>query len=452
SSMLDRHLRPRSGLNQVSIRSRTVHIDRTAALPLSNLPFTVSITGEFDPAAASQALTDLIERHRTLRTRYPDVDGAPVQVIEQDSAAVAANLDVVDFDDAEVLQILEHPFDVRTEFPIRARLFAVAPDHHVLACAVHHIAADGWSLGLLASDFVLAYHARMAGSAPSWPELPLQYADYSVWASDRDVSADIDFWRAELAGVPSGTELPLDRPRTQEWDFSGARTSLRFDAPATEKVTELAQRCGTGRFTVLRAALLILLAEATDSTDVVVGTPVAGRDDPRLEQLVGTFTNTVAIRTDIASAATVDDVVQAARGSELRAFDHASVPFEDVVADLAPDTAAGQHPIFQVAMSLDVFAAATLDLGDTRVEITPRPIDIAKCDLHLHVTERRDDQGMAIGIDVDIVYPTTLFDAKTVVALGRNLEQIVHAMVAEPDSAWRSLAALDPSMQLLHNV
>ncbi|MDV7991728.1 MULTISPECIES: amino acid adenylation domain-containing protein [unclassified Rhodococcus (in: high G+C Gram-positive bacteria)] len=453
---LQHNSRPEQGMSQgviaIPLAPQQRHIDRSAALPLSNLPFTVSITGEFDPAAASQALTDLIERHRTLRTRYPDVDGIPVQVIEQDSAGVAPNLDVLDFDAPSVTETLEHPLDVRTEFPIRARLFALAPDHHVLACAVHHIAADGWSLGLLASDFVLAYHARMAGSAPSWPELLLQYADYSVWAVDRDVSADIDFWRAELAGVPSGTELPLDRPRPQEWDFSGARTSLRFDAPATEKMTELAQRCGTGRFTVLRAALLILLAEVTDSTDIVVGTPVAGRDDPRLEQLVGTFTNTVAIRTDIASATTVEDVVQAARGSELRAFDHASVPFEDVVADLASDTVAGQHPIFQVALSLDVFTAATLDLGDTRVEITPRPIDIAKCDLHLHVTERRDDQGKAIGIDVDIVYPTTLFDANTVVALGRNLEQIVHAMVAEPDSAWRSLAALDPSMQLLHIV
>ncbi|MGB2722166.1 MAG: amino acid adenylation domain-containing protein [Rhodococcus sp. (in: high G+C Gram-positive bacteria)] len=464
---LQQNSRPERGMSQavaaIPLAPQQRHIDRSAQLPLSNLPFTVAISGEFHAAAASQALTDLIERHSTLRTRYPDLDGVPAQVVESDSAAVTPNLDVVDFDDAAVTQTLQHPFDVRTEFPIRARLFAVAPDHHVLACAVHHIAADGWSLGLLASDFVLAYQTRMAGSAPSWSELPLQYADYSVWAADRDVSADIEFWRAELAGVPNSTGLPLDRPRTQEWDFSGARTSLRFDAPATEKMTDLAQRCGTGRFTVLRAALLILLAEVTDSTDIVVGTPVAGRDDPRLEQVVGTFTNTVAIRTDIASASTVDDVVQAARASELRAFDHAAVPFEDVVAAIAPDSTDARHPIFQVALSLDVFTAATLELGDTRVEITPRPIDIAKCDLHLHVTERRDDQGKtgvepaerprgAICTEIDIVYPTALFDANTVVALGRSLEQVVYAMVAEPDSAWRDLAALDPSMQLLHNV
>jgi amino acid adenylation domain-containing protein len=453
---LQQNSRPERGMSQgvtaIPLAPQQRHIDRSARLPSYNLPFTVTMSGEFHAAAASQALTDLIDRHSTLRTRYPDVDGAPAQVVEPDSAAVATNLDVVDFDDAAVTYTLERPFDMRTEFPIRARLFAVAPDRHVLACAVHHSAADGWSLGLLASDFVVAYHARIAGTAPSWPELPLQYADYSVWAADRDVSADIEFWHAELAGVPSLTELPLDRPRAREWDFSGARTSLRFDAHATERMSDLAQRCGTGRFTVLRAALLILLVEATECTDLVVGTPVAGRDDPRLEQVVGTFTNTVAIRTDIAAATTVDDVVQASRFSELRAFDHASVPFEDVVADLAAESAEARHPIFQVALSWDVFSAATVDVGNVRFETTPRPIDIAKCDLHFHVTEHRDSEGKSIETAVDIVYPTALFDANTVVALGERLEQIVHAMVAQPDSTWRSLAALEPSAQLLHGV
>ncbi|MDV6261081.1 amino acid adenylation domain-containing protein [Rhodococcoides yunnanense] len=451
----EKNSRPERGMADgvvVPLAPQQRHIDRSARLPLYNLPFTVTISGEFHSAAASQAMTDLIDRHSTLRTRYPDVDGVPVQVVEPDSASAVSNLDIVDFDDAAVVQTLEHPFDVRTEFPIRARLFAVAPDHHVLACAVHHSAADGWSLGLLASDFVVAYHARIADTAPSWPELPLQYADYSVWAAGRDVSADLDFWRTELADIPSSRGLPSDRTRTQDWDFSGARMSLRFDTDTTERMTDLAQRCGTGRFTVLRAALLILLAQTTESTDIVIGTPVAGRDDPRLEQLVGTFTNTVAIRTKIAAAMTVEDVVQSARASELLAFDHASVPFEDVVADLAADSTDGRHPIFQVALSLDVFSAATVDVGDVRFEITPRPIDIAKCDLHFHVTEHRDGEGKAIETAVDIVYPTALFGANTVVALGQRLKQIVCAMVADPSSPWRALAALEPSAQLLHGV
>ncbi|WP_256993671.1 non-ribosomal peptide synthetase [Rhodococcus sp. 06-418-5] len=432
------------GVVAIPLAPQQRHIDRSARLPVSNLPFTVTISGEFHAAAASQAMTDLIDRHHTLRTHYPDVDGVSVQVVEPDSAKAVPNLDVVDFDDHAVVQTLEHPFDVRTEFPIRARLFAVAPDRHVLACAVHHSAADGWSLGLLASDFVLAYHARIAGTAPSWPELPLQYADYSVWAADRDVSADLDFWRTELADMPGSGGLPLDRPRRQEWDFTGSRTSLRFDADATERMSNLAQRCGTGRFTVLRAALLILLAGTTKSTDLVVGTPVAGRDDPRLEQLVGTFTNTVAIRTDIGSATSVEDVVQSARVSELRAFDHASVPFEDVVAHLGAQSTEARHPIFQVALSLDVFTAAAFDVGDVRFEITPRPLDIAKCDLHFHVTEHRHSEGEAIESSVDIVYPTTLFDADTALKLSRCFERIVHAMIAAPDSAWRDLLAIEP--------
>ncbi|MBY4215269.1 amino acid adenylation domain-containing protein [Rhodococcus fascians] len=448
---LQQSSRPERGMSQdvvaIPLAPQQRHIDRGAQLPLYNLPFTVTISGKFHAAAAAQALADLIDRHSTLRTRYPDVDGVPVQVVDPDSAGVAANLDVHHFEDAAVMQILEQPFDVRTEFPIRARLFAVAPDRHVLACAIHHIAADGWSLGLLASDFVVAYHARMAGTTPSWLALPLQYADYSVWAGTRDVSADLDFWRAELADIPRSRDLPLDRPRAQDWDFSGARTTLRFDAHATQRMSDLAQRCGTGRFTVLRAALLILLAETTASTDLVVGTPVVGRDDPNLEQVVGTFTTTVAIRTEIAAATTVEDVVKAARASELRAFDHATVPFEDVVTAVAGASSEARHPIFQVALSLDVFATQTLTMGDVHVEITPQPIDIAKCDLHFHVTERRDDEGKAIDTTVDIVYPTALFDENTVTELGRRFEQILTAGVAEPDSAWRN-----PTTCVLHDV
>ncbi|WP_235581633.1 non-ribosomal peptide synthetase [Rhodococcus sp. Leaf278] len=448
--------RPERGLAEgmvaIPLAPQQRHIDRSAHLPLYNLPFTVTISGRFHAAAASQAMTDLIDRHSTLRTRYPDVDGVPVQVVEPDSAMAVPTLDVVDFDDAAAVQTLEHPFDVRTEFPIRARLFAIAPDRHVLACAVHHSAADGWSLGLLASDFVLAYHARIAGTAPSWLELPLHYVDYSVWAANRDKSADLDFWRAELSDIPRSRELPLDRPRGQDWDFSGARTLLRFDADATESMSSLAQRCGTGRFTVLRAALLLLLAQTTESTDIVIGTPVAGRDDPRLEQLVGTFTNTVAIRTKIDEATTVEDIVRAARASELRALDHATVSFEDVVVDLGAESTEARHPIFQVALSLDVFSAATVDVGDVRFEITPRPIDIAKCDLHFHVTEHRDGEGKAIETAVDIVYPAALFDANTIVALGKSLEQIMYEMVAEPDSVWRDLITVEPYDQLLHNV
>ncbi|WP_198289406.1 non-ribosomal peptide synthetase [Rhodococcus sp. AW25M09] len=441
-----------AGVAAVPLAPQQRHLDRSARLPLYNLPFTVSISGHLDADAASQALTDLIGRHTTLRTRYPDSDAGPVQVLEPDPTVAAPDLDVVDFSAAAVSQIVEQPFDVRAEFPLRARMFAVKPDRHVLACAVHHSAADGWSLGLLASDFVLAYHARMTGAVPAWSELPLQYADYSVWAADRDVSGEMDFWRAELAGVPGTAELPLDRARGLTWDFAGARTALHLGRSVGEEMDSLAQRCGTGRFTVVRAALLILLAEKTATTDIVVGTPVAGRDDPNLEQLVGTFTTTVAIRTDITSATTVEDVVQLARASELRAFDHASVPFEDVAADLAAESTDSRHPIFQVALSLDVFTAATFDLGDARFEVTPRPIDIAKCDLHFHVTERRDEEGKAIETDIDIVYPTTLFDSSTVVELGRRLERIVHAVVAEPDLPWRDLAAVEPSPQLLHGV
>lgn len=425
------------GVAVIPLAPQQRHIDRCAPLPLYNLPFTVQITGSLDVDAASTALVDLIDRHRTLRTRHPDTVDGPAQAL--DSAADVPTLEVVDFDATAVQETLLRPFDVRSEYSIRARLFVVGPDRHLLACAVHHIAADGWSLGVLAADFVLAYSVRAAGASPQWPELPLHYSDYSVWANDRSTSDVMDFWRTELGDLPRGADLPSDRPRGPEWDFTGARCAVQFDASTSIGMSDVAQRCETGRFTVLRAAMLILLAKATDVTDVVIGTPVAGRDDTRLEQLVGTFTNTVAIRTDIDSATTIEDVVRLSRTSELRAFDHASVPFEAVAAEIAPEADNAGHPIFQVALSLDVFTASTIDVGNMRFEITPRPIDIAKCDLHFHATERRDESGEAIETTIDIVYPTALFEESTVVEFGLRYERIVRAMVADPASRWREV-------------
>ncbi|MEO7079136.1 MAG: condensation domain-containing protein, partial [Rhodococcus sp. (in: high G+C Gram-positive bacteria)] len=175
------------------------------------------------------------------------------------------------------------------------------------------------------------------------------------------------------------------------------------------------------------------------TADIVIGTPVAARDDPRFEQLVGMFTNTVAIRTNIASARTFDDVLALARTSELRALDHATAPFVDVAGDLVEDPVDSLHPLFQVALSLDVFTTSKFDVGDAHFEVTPRPLDIAKCDMHVHITERRDEAGLVIAVGVDIVYPTALFDGTTVAEFGQSYEQIVRDIVADPTTSWNGV-------------
>ncbi|MDJ0361945.1 amino acid adenylation domain-containing protein [Rhodococcus sp. H29-C3] len=412
------------------------HIDRGARLPLYNLPFTIEITGSFDAQAAQAAFADLAVRHRSLRTVYPDSTWGPAQVIDRTSLLDGPVLGTTAFDADVVDAVLAEPFDVRSERPIRAQLFSVSSDRHLLACVVHHIAADGWSLGVLASDFVRAYNARAAGKTAEWTELPLEYSDFSVWAAARSTAADMEFWRKELLGAPPDIALPLDRPRPALWDFSGARVSLEFDSAVVDGLDGLGHRSRTGRFTVLRSALLVLLARLSTTTDIVIGTPVAARDDPRFEQLVGMFTNTVAIRTNIASARTFDDVLALARTSELRALDHATAPFVDVAGDLVEDPVDSLHPLFQVALSLDIFTTSKFDIDDAHFEVTPRPLYIAKCDIHVHVTERRDEAGLVTAIGVDIVYPTALFDGTTVAEFGQSYEQVVRDIIANSTAEW----------------
>ncbi|MET4050255.1 amino acid adenylation domain-containing protein [Rhodococcus sp. UYP5] len=432
--------RPERGLSDsavvIPLAPAQRHIDRSARLPLYNLPFTIDITGSFDADAAEAALADLTVRHRSLRTVYPDSDWGPRQVIEQAVHLDGPALGATAFDADAVNTVLAEPFDVRSERPIRVQLFSLAFDHHLLACVVHHIAADGWSLGMLASDFVRAYSARAAGKTVDWTELTLEYSDFSVWAAARSIAADIAFWRKELHGAPVDIGLPLDRPRPDLWDFSGARVSLEFDSAVVDGLDEVAHRARTGRFTVLRSALLILLARLSATTDIVIGTPVAARDDPKLEQLVGMFTNTVAIRSNISSARTFDDVLALARTSELRALDHAVAPFVDVADDLVENPVDSVHPLFQVVLSLDIFTTSKFDVEDAHFEVTPRPLDIAKCDMHVHIIERRDAAGLVVAVGVEIVYPTALFDVATVEEFGRAYEKIVRDIIADSTAKW----------------
>ena len=426
----------------IPLAPQQMHIDRAAQLPLYNLPFAAEITGPFDTSAAEAAFVDVLVRHRSLRTIYPDSPWGPRQVVVDDPARLQSVLGITAFDPRAVDEVLAAAFDVRGELPIRATLFEKAPGIHLVVCSVHHIAADGWSLRLLAQDFTVAYRARASGRAPGWPKMPLQYTDFSIWAAQRPGSPDLDFWSREFEGLAFDTAVETDRPRSSSWDVTGDRIDLQLAVDITDGLDRVARANETGRFTVLRAGLLVLLARATGTSDLVIGTPIAGRRDPELETIVGTFVNTVAIRSDIAAAATFEDVIAIAHASKVRALDHSDVPFETVAAHIDPGPHLGRHPLFQVALSLDVFTDSHFDIGATHVDITPRPLDIAKCDLHFHLVERRDAVGRTIGMDVGIVYPTALFDRGTVQSLGELYEQILRRMITGPGEPWSTAASI----------
>ncbi|MGU3436034.1 amino acid adenylation domain-containing protein [Actinomycetes bacterium M1A6_2h] len=404
-------------------------IDRSRATDRYNLPFTITVRGSVDRAAVRGALRDVIERHASLRTRHPDGAGQ-VTSSAPDSVTPASE----PFSDTAIRAVLEHRFDVRSELPIATALFDVSDTELVLSCAIHHIAADGWSLGVLARDLAALYLARAAGVEADLPDLPLTYADYSVWRADVGTSGDLAFWRDELAGIPASLTLPTDRPRRADWSGDGARVVSVLDRVTLDAIENIARPLHTGVYTVLRSVLAVLLGKWSGQRTVVIGTPVAGRDDPLLDDVVGNFVNTVALRSELSPAATFAELVEDARRTEARALDHTDLQFDEMVDLVGFACTPSVHPCFQVALSMDRFAPTSIRVGDVEVSVEPRPTDVAHCDIHVHLTEQRRHDGTD-DMAVDIVYATDLFDELTMEEFSRQFHELLRAVTIAPRSS-----------------
>ncbi|MFB8039587.1 condensation domain-containing protein, partial [Streptomyces sp. NPDC056004] len=283
-------------------------MDATAAT--YHIPLALQLTGTLDRPALDRALADVVARHESLRTVFPEIDGVPCQRVLE-PAAVRLRVRPTEVTQAELPQRLaesaRQPFDLATEPPLRAELFVVAPDEHVLLLVMHHIAADGWSTGPLARDLAQAYAARCEGRTASRPALPVQYADYTLW--QRELLGDaadpqsrfaeqLDYWKRQLSDLPELLQLPADRPRPAVAGWHGDHIGLELDAELHSSLVELARSTGTSLFMVLQAALAALYTRLGAGTDIAIGSPIAGRTDEALDDLVGFFVNTLVLRTD----------------------------------------------------------------------------------------------------------------------------------------------------------
>ena len=236
---------------------------------------------------------------------------------------------------------------------MRARLFRVADDEHVLVAVVHHIAADGWSITPLVGDLGVAYASRCAGQAPGWAPLAVQYVDYTLWQraqlgdlddSDSPIAAQLAYWEQALAGMPERLVLPTDRPYPPVADYRGARVAVDWPAELQQRVRGVAREHNATSFMVMQAALAVLLAKVSASPEVAVGFPIAGRRDPALDELVGFFVNTLVLRVDLAGDPTVAELLAQVRGRSLAAYEHQDVPFEVLVERLNPTRSPGPSP------------------------------------------------------------------------------------------------------------
>ncbi|MEU5775093.1 non-ribosomal peptide synthase/polyketide synthase [Streptomyces venezuelae] len=422
---------------------------------LYNMPVVLRLTGAVDTGALEAALGDVVARHESLRTVFPARDGQVEQrVLAAADAAFALSL--VRTDENALPDLLKKAasdgFDLSRELPLRASLFTLDATDHVLLISLHHIAGDGWSMGPLAQDLGTAYAARLDGTAPAWEPLPVQYADYALWqrellGDEKDPASlahrQLDHWHRALAGLPEELDLPTDRPRPGESSHVGGRVSLAWDAELHARVTEFARESSSSVFMVVQAALAALLNRLGAGDDIPIGSPIAGRTDEALDHLIGFFTNTLVLRTDVSGQPTFRDLLDRVRTTNLDAYAHQDVPFERLVELLNPTRSRARHPLFQVLLALQNTPEADLELPGVRIGAEPVDIGVAKFDLSLSLQERTDEHGVASGIRGMLEYSADLFDHESAELIAARLGRLLRAALAAPDLPVDRIDILD---------
>nr|WP_218007388.1 non-ribosomal peptide synthetase [Nocardia otitidiscaviarum] len=430
--------------------------DGTAAAAY-NIPLAIRLTGDLDIEALAAALSDVTARHESLRTVYPLTDSGPVQVVVPAERAPVPELTPIPVAAADitaaVTEFVGAAFDVTVEIPLRARLYAVAEDDHVLAVSVHHIAADGASLAPLARDVVTAYAARRTGGAPAWSPLPVQYADYSVWQRARLGAEDdphslaarqLRFWTETLAGLPDQLALPTDRPRPAVVSTAGRQVEFTIDAETHARLLEVGRGRGATLFMVVHAAFSLLLSRLSGDAAIAVGTPVSGRGADALDDLVGMFVNTLVLRADIDPAVGFTALLDRVRATDLAAFSHADVPFERLVEVLNPVRSTARHPLFQVGYSFNNVTGGEFALDGLTVRPVEYDTTVSRFDLHLVVADRYHADGVPAGLDAAITYATALFDEGTVAGLASRFQRLLGEILARPTTPVGELELLAP--------
>ncbi|WP_368664947.1 amino acid adenylation domain-containing protein, partial [Mycobacterium sp. E3298] len=423
--------------------------------PVYNLAAAMQLDGHLDVDALGAALADVVARHESLRTVFVAPEGTPQQVVIPAERA-DFGWRVVDADgwSASRLQgaieaTARHTFDLASEIPLRAALFRVAADSHVLVSVAHHVAADGWSLAPLVRDLGVAYASRCAGKAPDWAPLAVQYADYALWQQallgeldqpDSPIAAQLRYWQHALADLPDHLVLPTDRPYPPVADYRGSTVAVEWPAQLQRRVREVAREHNATSFMVLQAALAVLLAKVSATSDVAVGFPVAGRQDPALDELVGFFVNTLVLRVDLAQNPTLAEVLAQVRQRSLAAYEHQDVPFEMLVERLNPTRSLTHHPLVQVMLTWQNDSPAELTLGEAHATALPLDTHTARMDLVFSLAERWTEDAQPAGIGGAVEFRTDVFDTETIEAMVNRLRGVLVALTTD---ATLRLSAID---------
>ena len=419
--------------------------------PAYNIPLAMRLTGELSVALLAGIFTEVTRRHEALRTGFDWRFGLPVQVIRPPDEILLPEVDLAGLPEerrrAEAGRLARaeaaRPFELLWDPLLRLTLVRLAGRDHLLLATLHHIVADGWSMGVLVRE-VAALHAAFSQGLPSpLPELPVQYADFALWQRDwfqgEVLEAQLAFWRNRLDGAPAVLELPTDRPRPVVPSHRGATCGLALGPALSEAVRGLGRRRGATPFMVLLAAWAVLLGRLADQEDVIVGSPVAGRNRREIEDLIGFFVNTLVLRIDLSGAPAFGDLLKRVRAAALDAFAHQDLPFERLVEELAAGRDLAVAPLFQVLFALQNAPAGRLTAAG--LDLAPVPVDnaTAKVDLTLTFDDGPD------GFTGQLEHATDLFDGATAERLLARFAALLEAVAGDPGRPLADLPVLLPA-------
>ncbi|MGZ4164328.1 MAG: condensation domain-containing protein, partial [Tumebacillaceae bacterium] len=404
---------------------------------LYNVPIGLRFTGSLNVAALKGSLEQLFSRHESLRTTFVDVEGKPRQVIAEHVQVQLPLVDISGLPEADrereawrlAKEEAKGAFDLATGPLLRTTLLRIDATDHLLLLTMHHIVTDRWSNQILKQELMERYEAHVTSRTPVLKPLAVQYADFAIWQqkqlSGQGVERLISYWKQQLQGAPALLDLPTDRPRPPLQTFAGAVAAKRLSLPLSQGIRELARTEDVTLFMLMLTAFQVLLSRYSGQSDIVVGSPISGRNREEIVGLIGFFVNTLVLRTDLSGRPSFQDALKRVRETVLSAFDHQDLPFERIVDELQIERDPSTSPLFQVTFTLQQDEPTRAN-GEG-LQVAPFEVlnDTSKFDLELFVTD------CAEGFLLELQYNTDLFDTQTATRMLAHLETLLEGVVAD---------------------
>jgi non-ribosomal peptide synthetase component F/acyl carrier protein len=420
-----------------------------------NMPLVMRLDGPLDTPALERSLNEILRRHEILRTTFVGINGEPAQVVAPELHLALARNAVDDLPAAEheaaalrlVITEAQQPFDLAQGPLVRGLLVRLGEQSHMLALTLHHIVFDGWSMGIILREIVALYPAFVAGAPVPLLPLPIQYGDYTTWqrqrlapgASGALLERLLAYWKEELGGKATALDLPTDRHRSALPSFTanGAKLPLQIPRPLTDALIKLSKHEGGTLFMTLLAAFQTLLYRYSGQPNILVGSPIANRNQDELEGMIGFFNNMLVLHGDLTGDPTFREQIGRVRATTLRAYEHQELPFERLVEEFQPSQNMSRSPLFQVMFALQNAPRPVVKQGGLTLQ--PINVDLGTARFDLSLSIRENEQGL----DATLLYNTDLFDASTITRMLEHYHTLLQSIVADPDQRISTLPILN---------